>query len=56
MSNKEWMWMSVALWLLMLAFVVAGFPQIAWIPAGVAGFAMGVWDERRRAVGGSSDR
>jgi hypothetical protein len=52
MSDKSWMWMSLVLWLLMLACVVVGSAQIAWVPAGLAGFAMGVWDERRNRLVG----
>jgi hypothetical protein len=47
-TDREWMWTAVALWVVMFVCIFIGLPQIAWIPGGIAGFATGVWNERER--------
>ena len=51
MTDREWTWLVIVLAAVTLAAILAGFAGIAWVPAWIAGYALGTRDERRKALG-----
>jgi hypothetical protein len=47
-TDRQWLWTAVALWVVTFVCIFVGIPQFAWIPAGIAGFASGIWDAHER--------